>query len=72
VHRNRLNSRPELRTLFRLYFNKDNGLAVLRNDVDFAMPGAITAGKNCVPTTLQFAHGPILAAFSKRLAFDRH
>ena len=38
-----------------------------RDDVDFAVPGAIPALKNCVPAASQFIACQVFAQFSQRL-----
>src|SRR5262245_52825859 len=55
-----------------LHFDEDRRLAVARDDVDFAMPRAVAAGKNCVPSPLERGDGNILSCFSKTEALECH
>ena len=55
-----------------LHFDEDRRLAVARDDVDFAMPRAVAAGKNCVPPPLERGDGNIFSCFSKTEALERH
>jgi hypothetical protein len=54
------------------HLHEDQRHTVVRDDVDFAIPGAIASRKNCVPSSGQLADGEILARFTQCLPFKRH
>ena len=71
ARRHRLGRGPELRGRPRLDLDEHDRLAVARHDVDFAMPRAVAARKNCVPAALELGDGAIFAGFSELLALRR-
>ena len=55
----------------RLDLDEDHCVSNARDDVDFAVSGAIPALKNCVPTAHQLLTREVLARFSKELTTIR-
>ena len=53
----------------RLHFHEDRRLAVAGDDVNFSVPGAISARKNCVPAAPQLGAGQIFSHFPERVAW---
>ena len=51
------------RPLSRLDLDENDGGAIGGNDVDFSTRRAVPARENCVPETLELAHGEIFADF---------
>ena len=52
----------------RLHLDEDGGRSVTRDDVDFAMPGPVAAGKNGVPSAAELGAREIFAHFTEDLA----
>jgi hypothetical protein len=52
----------------RLHLDEDGRRPVARDDVDFAMPGAVAAGKNGVPAAAELGAREIFAHYSEDLA----
>jgi hypothetical protein len=57
-----VSSRPS-----RFHFDEHDGVAVLRDDVNFSKPRAIPACKNCIASPLQLAHGKVFPLYSDLL-----
>ena len=67
-----LGGAAEFRGRARPDFDEDDRPVVFGNDVDFAMPRAVAAIKNCVPAGGQFRNREILACFTEELSLARH
>ena len=64
----RLGGRTEIASRARPHLDEHDRPMVVADDVDFAMPGAVAARKNCVPARGELADRQIFACFSELLA----
>ena len=62
--------RPATDIAPRLHLNKYDGLAVGGNDVNFANPGAIAPGNNCVPQAPERVAREVFAEFPEADRFE--
>src|ERR1051326_2220534 len=69
---NRLGRRSAIPRRLGAHFDEHDRAAILAHDVDFAMPRAIAAIKNCVPARGQLPNREIFAYSSEFLACVRH